>query len=327
MLVRRDAFEKVHGFDESFRNCLEDADLCLRLGESGHEVRYCPDSVVYHLESSSRGRRSDEIEAAGRLFRERWDDKAERDDLRVYLEDGLLRIRYRDLHPLRIEVAPELAVAAGEDLGAFIEAQAGQLADLLRETVRLTADAADIELETTQTEPPPAHAAALGSLVSDAERLQLEIGAFQASVAGALTEAGGPNGKPAFAVGDRLSHLAMRERVRAVVDALVPPGAGVLVVSRGDDRLLELGDRGAAHFLQEEDGTYAGRHPASSGEAIEQLERLRAGGAEYLVIPEPDAWWLDHYEEFARHIGSRYQSLTQSGASCRVFRLTERAGE
>jgi GT2 family glycosyltransferase len=326
MLVRRDAFERARGFDESFQNCLEDADLCLRLGEAGQEVRYCPDSVVYHLESSSRGRRSQEIEAAGKLFRERWDEKAERDDLRVYVEDGLLRIRYRELHPLRIEIAPELAVAAGDDLSGFIEAQAGQLADLLRETVRLTAYAADIELEETAGAPPPP-AGQLGSLVSDAERLQLEIGAFQASVAGALTEAGGPNGKPAFAVGDRLSHLALRERVRAVVDAVVPPGAGVLVVSRGDDGLLELGDRSAWHFLQEEDGAYAGRHPVDSDEAIEQLERLRERGAQYLVIPEADAWWLDHYDAFARHLGSRYQSLTRGGASCRVFRLTEPGGE
>jgi hypothetical protein len=197
---------------------------------------------------------------------------------------------------------------------------------MLRETVRLTADAADIELGET-ADAPPSRAAELGSLVSDAERLQLEIGAFQASVAGALTDAGGPNGKSAFAVGDRLSHLALRERVRAVVDAVVPPGAGVLVVSRGDDGLLELGDRSARHFLQEEDGAYAGRHPADSDEAIEQLERLRERGAQYLVIPEPDAWWLDHYDAFARHLGSRYQPLTHGGASCRVFRLTEPVGE
>ena len=43
MLVRREAFEHAGGFDEAFRNSLEDADLCLRIGALGHEVRYCPD--------------------------------------------------------------------------------------------------------------------------------------------------------------------------------------------------------------------------------------------------------------------------------------------
>ena len=55
MLVRREAFEAAGGFDEAFRNCLEDTDLCLRAGEAGYEVHYCPESVLYHLESVSRG--------------------------------------------------------------------------------------------------------------------------------------------------------------------------------------------------------------------------------------------------------------------------------
>ena len=148
MLVRREAFETVDGFDTEFRNSLEDTDLCLRLGERGDEVRYCPDSVVYHLESVSRTRRSEEVANAGRLFQERWGDKVERDDLRHYVEDGLLRIRYRDLYPLKLELAPELALAAGPDLSRFIEIQSGQIADLLRETVRLTAHVADLEMGT-----------------------------------------------------------------------------------------------------------------------------------------------------------------------------------
>jgi hypothetical protein len=329
MLVRRHAFERAGGFDIAFRNCLEDTDLCMRLGELGHTVAYCPESVAYHLESVSRGRRSTEIAEAGRLFDERWGEKAERDDLRLYVEDGLLRIRYRDLHPLRIELAPELAVADGVDLGRFVEVQAGQVADLLRETVRLTAHVADRELggqresksDTTSGDSSRTPAGSgLAGLVADAERLQLDIRAFQASVAKEVAQEN-PNGRPTFGPGERLSHLDLKERIRAVVDALVPPGARVLVVSRGDDTLLELGDRRAWHFPCEDDGTPAGRHPADSDEAIGMLERLRDRGAGYLVIPEDDAWWLEHYDGFAAHLATHYQPLTRAGAACRVFRL------
>lgn len=335
MLVRREAFERAGGFDIEFRNCLEDADLCMRLGEMGHGVIYCPGSVAYHLESVSRGRRSTEIAEAGKLFHDRWGAKAERDDLRLYVEDGLLRIRYRDFYPVRIEVAPELAVTDSADVEKFVETQSGQLADLLRETVRLTAHVADLELsggrEPVSQAPPtepgrPAAGAGLAALLADAERLQLEIRAFQASVAEAIGHGSGPNGRASFTVGERLSHLEVKERIRAVIDAVVPANAEVLVVSRGDDGLLELGERHASHFPQADDGSYAGRHPTDSNEAIHLLERARDRGASHLVIPEGDAWWLEHYVEFARHLTARYEPLTRAGASCRIFRLQEAAG-
>jgi GT2 family glycosyltransferase len=334
MLVRRDAFERANGFDRAFRNCLEDADLCMRLGEAGHAVMYCPGSVAYHLESVSRGRRSTEIAEAGKLFHERWGRKAKRDDLRLYVEDGLLRVRYRDFYPVKIEVAPELAATDSAELGKFMELQSGQLADLLRETVRLTAHVADLELGLSR-EPAPQQARVaessrkragegLAALLADAERLQLDIHAFQASVAEAIADSGPPNGRPSFTVGERLGHLEAKERIRAVVDAVVPVDAEVLVVSRGDDRLLQLGGRSASHFPHDEDGSYAGRHPADSDEAIRLLERARHRGASHLVIPEGDSWWLEHYAEFGRHL-ARYEPLTRAGASCRIFRLQEPA--
>jgi hypothetical protein len=339
MLVRRDAFERAGGFDTAYLNSLEDTDLCMRLGELGLEVRYCPESVVHHLESVSRGRRSSEIAANTRVFKERWQGKAERDDLRYYIEDGLMRIHYHELYPLRIELAPELAIAASLDPGAFVELQSQQVADLLRETVRLTAHVADLELGTGGPGPGPGQAArpargesrgsdGLAGLVADAERLQLDIHAFQAAIAEALRNASpAPNGgRPQFVPGDRLAYLELKERIRPVIEATVPPGATVLVVSRGDESLLELEGRHALHFPQEADGAYAGHHPADSAEAIVQLERLRKLGAGYLAVPETDAWWLDHYEDLARHLTDHYQALTHETAPCRVFRLAEATG-
>jgi N-acetylglucosaminyl-diphospho-decaprenol L-rhamnosyltransferase len=48
LLMRRDAFESIGGFDESFFMYAEDIDLCLRLRDAGWQVRYCPSASVEH---------------------------------------------------------------------------------------------------------------------------------------------------------------------------------------------------------------------------------------------------------------------------------------
>jgi GT2 family glycosyltransferase len=335
MLVRREVFEEAGGFDSAYRNCLEDADLCLRLREAGGEVHYCHESVLYHLESVSRGRRSREIAENTRLFRSRWDDRAERDDLRYYLEDGLLRIRYRDVYPLKLEISPELAGVPGldEDATRFLELQSQQVADLLRETVRLTAEIADLDLP---ADPGPAPGPKLGrlgsilprelqSIVLEAEQLELGIHELQEKIAaagnGALAESEATERRVHFVPGDKLSYAKMKERIRDLVDALVPEGVTVVVVSRGDDDLLDLGNRIGWHFPQEDDGTYRGHHPETSREAIAELEELRNRGARYLLVPDTDVWWLKHYEGLADHLGEHYRRLTREGAACQLFEL------
>src|SRR5207253_10034976 len=62
------------------------------------------------------------------------------------------------------------------------------------------------------------------------------------------------------------------KQVRETVRLSVPAGAHVLVVSKGDDDLLQLDGRFGAHFPQVTGGVYAGHHPADSGEAIAELE-------------------------------------------------------
>jgi GT2 family glycosyltransferase len=106
MLVRRAAFESVGGFDPTFVNAYEDHDLCLRLRERGHQVRYCPTSVAYHLEGATRSGRIRELDAATRRFRIRWAHRLEQDDFRYYIEDGLLGIVYGESFPFRLRVSP-----------------------------------------------------------------------------------------------------------------------------------------------------------------------------------------------------------------------------
>ena len=104
-------------------------------------------------------------------------------------------------------------------------------------------------------------------------------------------------------------------RVRDIVRETVPAGSRVLVVSRGDDDLLELGGRQAGHFPQLAGGVYAGYYPADAAEAIAQLNALQA---DFLVVPSTSLWWLEHYDGLRRHLESR---CVHAETACSIFTL------
>jgi GT2 family glycosyltransferase len=68
MLVRREVWDQVGGFDPSMRLYREDVDFCWRVHAAGYRVRVITDAVVYHLEASARNRR--EASAAPRRRRQ-----------------------------------------------------------------------------------------------------------------------------------------------------------------------------------------------------------------------------------------------------------------
>ncbi len=55
MMVRRDAFQDVGGFDQSLFMYMEDVDLCRRLRERGSRIRYVPEVEVSHALGGSQG--------------------------------------------------------------------------------------------------------------------------------------------------------------------------------------------------------------------------------------------------------------------------------
>jgi O-antigen biosynthesis protein len=55
MLVRRDAFEEVGGYDETIAVGFGDVDLCLRVGQRGYRIVFCPHAELVHHESYTRG--------------------------------------------------------------------------------------------------------------------------------------------------------------------------------------------------------------------------------------------------------------------------------
>jgi len=314
MLIERPAFDRVGGFDRGFLNSLEDVDLCLRVGAAGDEVHYCPEAVVVHLESASRGR-SERFEQSVALYQERWRDRVRRDDFEAYLSDGLLEVEYADSHPVRLAVDPLLAVVdrgREEEIERLLEAYARQNADLLLEVVRLSALTGNGDEDEDD-----APLAALSEISADRSRILTRAREIEAEIRelqGASQRVSG------LEPGPRLGYGHLVEQVRETVDRQVPAGARVLVVSRGDRELVRMRGRRAGHFPQDEEGRYAGHHPADSGAAVAELERLRGSGAQYLVFPPSALWWLDHYREFAQHLGRNYQRLGSD--SCQIFELS-----
>lgn len=53
MMIRREAWEKVKGFDPDFFMYCEDADLCLRIKSQGYQIISVPDAKIIHLEGKS----------------------------------------------------------------------------------------------------------------------------------------------------------------------------------------------------------------------------------------------------------------------------------
>lgn len=145
-LIRRALFDEVGGFDPRFVNGHEDFDLCLRLRRLGYEVHYCHESVLYHLESATRGHAPDPKNHE--LFLERWADFVHQDDIQYYFEDGLIEITYWEQFPALMWVSPSLAALdreranAGETLLAM---RSRQVYETLKENTRLRIELLEAE--------------------------------------------------------------------------------------------------------------------------------------------------------------------------------------
>ena len=123
LLVRREAFEAVGGFDDQLATYLQDVDLCLRLRRSGWLNVFEPSAVLIHMESASI-RELDRTSAFHRQrqaehqrFTQRWGDSLARDPHHPSgfdLQDETLR---------RL-AAPGGAAVGGQARGRPVEADA-----------------------------------------------------------------------------------------------------------------------------------------------------------------------------------------------------------
>jgi GT2 family glycosyltransferase len=369
MLMRRTLFEAVGGFDPAFVNGYEDVDLCLRLGERDHEVHYCHESVLIHLEAISRGTRSKKEKDNARHYQSRWGQRVQPDELQYYFEDGLLMVEHWGSSPLFFSISPLLGVVTGEgrecQADRLLAARSQQVFALLQDNIRLNVclqEAAlqaalpngngatpearrsvptpvgDLQMERRRQFTPSQKLLAsdekgLREMLLDAhEQLLRRDEELMATLATALKQnaldGSSATLSPKSAIpGQYLPYQQLTQRIKAVVRGTLPLEATVLVVSRGDNLLLQLDGRRAWHFPRNAQGAYAGYYPASSAEAIAHLEELRAEGAEFLLFPSTALWWLDHYGELREYLEQQYQLIERQEDTCLIFALGEPASK
>ena len=106
--------------------------------------------------------------------------------------------------------------------------------------------------------------------------------------------------------------------IAQVVRQLVPKDARLASVDKSDPTLLHLCRRNGWHFPDW--SLLPGGYPRDSNVAIEHLEELKARGADYLLFPSAAFWWLEFYEDFARHLDDNYACLWRD-ENCVLYEL------
>lgn len=105
---------------------------------------------------------------------------------------------------------------------------------------------------------------------------------------------------------DDIAYRCMLQRLRRLVYEQLPPGRRAVVVSSGDEGLLQYAVCRAEHMPQDRSGRYSDRVPDSDRSAIAQLEAARARGADVLIVPSSGEWWLNRFVAYARYLERRY---------------------
>jgi 4-amino-4-deoxy-L-arabinose transferase-like glycosyltransferase len=100
----------------------------------------------------------------------------------------------------------------------------------------------------------------------------------------------------AWQVGNALNHIT-------------PADALVIVADDGDPTAIYYSRRKGWHFLQ--DGMFKG-YPLNSQQAIMQLEKWRAEGANYLGFTQYAFWWFNYYKGFQEYLDARYWRVRET---------------
>ena len=118
-----------------------------------------------------------------------------------------------------------------------------------------------------------------------------------------------------------LSYQRKVAAIREVVRKVVPAGARVLVISKGDPDLLDV-EGTESRALSSKPGWLI--HRLSSGryaEAVTHLKCLQGRADEYLVIPSASYWWLEHYIGLGNYLAEIGDEVFRDDDCCVIFKF------
>jgi hypothetical protein len=164
------------------------------------------------------------------------------------------------------------------------------------------------------------HERELRVMLTDLQQVQLHRDSEIMATLGAVLSRHAPNA-PAS-----IYHRKLVGQVRQFVETHVPPGARMLVTTYGDEAMLILGDRVTESFPRSAQGISADYTDIRGTEAIAQLETLRDGGAEFLLVPGPAVPWLATHPELERHLEERYAVVAHQRGIGTIYALASGQG-
>jgi GT2 family glycosyltransferase len=71
IMIKKEVFHQVNGFEGSYNSVYQDVDLCLKIRNKGYSIICTPASVLFHHESVSRGNDYDFIDRM--LLKDQWE--------------------------------------------------------------------------------------------------------------------------------------------------------------------------------------------------------------------------------------------------------------
>lgn len=107
--------------------------------------------------------------------------------------------------------------------------------------------------------------------------------------------------------------------LKRFLEALLPRGTSLAVLTSGDWRLLAVEERRALHFPQGSGGRYSSE--LDSDQALEQLADLQNQGVGFLVVPRVAPSWLDGHPDFLEQVEERYRCIARRERVCTVYEL------
>ncbi len=94
------------------------------------------------------------------------------------------------------------------------------------------------------------------------------------------------------------------------ITRLIPEGEVFILVDQEQLGKEVAPNRHQIPFL-ERNGEYWGP-PPDDETAINELEQMRDSGANFIVFAKPSFWWLEYYNQFHRHLRSKYRCLLEN---------------